>query len=88
MPPEQVDPEAVTLDGEALDAPLGLFVALHKPVGYVCSHEDRDGRRVFELLARTVAANATPGRPRSGRLDKDSSGLLLVTDDCCRWCTR
>jgi 16S rRNA pseudouridine516 synthase len=74
-----VDPLAVTLDGEPLDAPLGLVVALHKPVGYVCSHSDREGPRVFDLLPpQWLRRNPKPNTV--GRLDKDSSGLVLVTD--------
>jgi 16S rRNA pseudouridine516 synthase len=78
-PSEKAEPEAVTLDGEALEAPHGLFVAFHKPPGYVCSHEDRDGSRIWELLPpRWLDRN--PKATTVGRLDKDSSGLLLVTD--------
>ena len=75
-----VDPESVTLDGEPLDAPLGLVVALYKPVGYVCSHSDREGPPVFDLLPEQWMRRSP--RPTSvGRLDMDSSGLVLVTDD-------
>jgi 16S rRNA pseudouridine516 synthase len=75
----KAEPESVTLDGEPLDAPHGLFVAFNKPVGYVCSHEDRDGSRIWELLPeRWLERN--PKATSVGRLDKDSSGLLLVTD--------
>jgi 16S rRNA pseudouridine516 synthase len=76
---QAVDPLAVTLDGAPLDAPLGLVVAVHKPVGYVCSHSDREGPRVFDLLpAQWLRRNPKPNTV--GRLDKDSSGLVLVTD--------
>ena len=78
-PARGVDPESVTLDGESLDAPLGLVVAVHKPVGYVCSHSDREGPRVFDLLPEQwMQRNPRPSTV--GRLDKDSSGLVLVTD--------
>jgi 16S rRNA pseudouridine516 synthase len=78
-PSEKVAAASVRLDGEPLDSPDGLFVVLHKPVGYVCSHDDRDGSRVWELLpARWLDRNPKP--TTVGRLDKDSSGLLLVTD--------
>ena len=74
-----VDPLSVTLDDEPLDAPLGLVVALHKPVGYVCSHSDREGPRVFDLLpSQWLRRNPKPNTV--GRLDKDSSGLVLITD--------
>lgn len=78
-PAADVDPAAVELDGEKLEAPTGLFVALNKPVGYVSSHDDRDGDTVWQLLpSRWLARNPRP--TTVGRLDKDSSGLLLVTD--------
>jgi 16S rRNA pseudouridine516 synthase len=78
-PARHADPGTVTLDGLPLEAPHGLFVALNKPVGYVCSHDDRDGRRVWDLLPpRWLERNPRP--TTVGRLDKDSSGLLLVTD--------
>ena len=78
-PSQSVDPATVTLDGAALDAPLGLVVAVHKPVGYVCSHSDREGPRVFDLLPEQWMLR-TPRPSTVGRLDKDSSGLVLVTD--------
>ncbi|HEV8295822.1 MAG TPA: pseudouridine synthase [Acidimicrobiales bacterium] len=78
-PGAKAEAAEVTLDGLALEAPNGLFVACHKPVGFVCSHDDRDGSRVWELLPpRWLARN--PRTTTVGRLDKDSSGLLLVTD--------
>jgi 16S rRNA pseudouridine516 synthase len=78
-PSQKAEAHLVTLDGAALEAPDGLFVAFHKPVGYVCSHDDRDGSRVWELLPpRWLERN--PKATTVGRLDKDSSGLLLVTD--------
>jgi 16S rRNA pseudouridine516 synthase len=78
-PAAKAEPGSVTLDGEAIEAPLGLFVAFNKPVGFVCSHDDREGDRVWELLPqRWLDRNPRP--TTVGRLDKDSSGLLLVTD--------
>jgi 16S rRNA pseudouridine516 synthase len=78
-PEHQADPAEVTLDGEALEFPEGLLVALHKPIGAVCSHDDRDGMRIYDLLpARWLQRN--PQVTSVGRLDKDSSGLLLITD--------
>jgi 16S rRNA pseudouridine516 synthase len=78
-PSVKAEPATVTLDGEPLEAPDGLFVAFHKPVGFVTSHDDRDGARLWELLPeRWLDRNPRP--TTVGRLDKDSSGLLLVTD--------
>lgn len=67
------------LDGEALEHPEGLLVALHKPVGFVCSHQPRDGRLVYELLPPRWSRRDPPVTS-IGRLDQDTSGLLLLTD--------
>jgi 16S rRNA pseudouridine516 synthase len=72
-------PARMTVRGAAVDPPPGLALMLHKPLGVTCSHKDT-GVLVYELL---------PGRWRDrepaistvGRLDKETSGLLLMTDD-------
>lgn len=75
----RADPHEVTLDDEPLEAPDGLFVMLHKPAGHVCTHSDGEGPTVYELLPpRWLARN--PAVTSVGRLDKDTSGLLLITD--------
>jgi 16S rRNA pseudouridine516 synthase len=69
----------VRVDGEPLDHPDGLLLLLHKPPGLVCSHEQREGPNVYSLLpARWQRRN--PIVTSVGRLDKDTSGLLLLTD--------
>jgi 16S rRNA pseudouridine516 synthase len=69
----------VRLDGEPLDHPEGLLVIFHKPVGLVCSHDQREGPRIYDRLpSRWLDRNPVPSSV--GRLDKDSSGLILVTD--------
>jgi 16S rRNA pseudouridine516 synthase len=79
-PSSRVSPGSVTLDDEPLDHPDGIFIALHKPADYVCSHDDRDGATVFTLLPRQWL-DRTPRPEAVGRLDKDATGLLLITDD-------
>jgi 16S rRNA pseudouridine516 synthase len=69
----------VRLDGEALDPAPGLLVALHKPVGYTCSTKD-PGRVVYDLLPPRFRLR-DPLLSPVGRLDRDTSGLLLLTDD-------
>jgi len=69
----------VRLDGEPLDFPDGLFVLLHKPVGLVCSHDSRDGARIYDLLPEPWQRR-DPQVNTVGRLDKDTSGLVLLTD--------
>ncbi|HUR56866.1 MAG TPA: pseudouridine synthase [Opitutaceae bacterium] len=69
----------VRVDGEPLDHPDGVLLLLHKPVGLVCSHDEREGTTVYSLLpARWRERN--PQVTSVGRLDKDTSGLLLLTD--------
>lgn len=75
----RLDPAAVRVDGEPLDHPGGILVLLHKPAGHVCSHETREGPRVYDLLPpRWLARNPAP--TTVGRLDRDTTGVLLVTD--------
>jgi 16S rRNA pseudouridine516 synthase len=69
----------VRIDGEVLDPPAGLVLMLHKPIGYVCSRRDQ-GRLVYALLPPRYA-NRSPPLSTVGRLDRDTSGLLLLTDD-------
>jgi 16S rRNA pseudouridine516 synthase len=74
-----VDHREVRIDGEALDPPAGLVLMLHKPTGYVCSRRDQ-GRLVYALLPPRFALRSPP-LSTVGRLDRDTSGLLLLTDD-------
>jgi 16S rRNA pseudouridine516 synthase len=69
----------VRVDGEPLDPPAGLLLMLHKPVGTTCSTKDR-GRLVHDLLPPRFARRS-PQLSTVGRLDRDTSGLLLLTDD-------
>ena len=76
----KADPLTVTVDGEPLDCPRGLLAVLHKPAGYVCSHDERDGPTIYDILPPRWA-NRNPPATSIGRLDKDTTGVLLVTDD-------
>ncbi len=76
---QRVDPHAVTLDDEPLEAPDGLLAVLHKPVGYVCSHNEGEGQTIYDLLPDQWLRR-NPAVTSVGRLDKDTSGLLLITD--------
>jgi len=67
------------IDGEPLDPPQGLVLMLHKPVGYTCSKRD-PGRIVYDLLPPRFRLRS-PMLSTVGRLDRDTSGLLLMTDD-------
>ncbi len=78
-PGEKTRAEAVRVDGEPLEAPGGLLAVFHKPAGYVCTHDGREGPSVFDLLPpRWKRRN--PVVTTVGRLDKDTTGVLLLTD--------
>ena len=76
---DQVPHADVRIDGEPLDPPPGLVVMLHKPVGYTCSTRD-PGRIVYDLLPPRFRVRS-PLLSTVGRLDRETSGLLLLTDD-------
>ena len=76
---DQVAHADVRIDGEALDPPQGLTLMLHKPLGVTCSTKD-PGRVVHDLLPPRFRLRA-PLLSTVGRLDRDTSGLLLLTDD-------
>jgi 16S rRNA pseudouridine516 synthase len=67
------------VDGQALDPPPGLVLMLHKPLGVTCSHKEA-GALVYDLLPARWRRR-DPAISTVGRLDKDTSGLLLLTDD-------
>ena len=74
-----VDParERVTLDGRALEAARPLTVCLHKPKGFLTSLGDPRARRTVYDLLEDLPTWVFP----VGRLDRDSSGLLLLTNE-------
>ena len=69
--------DTVRLDSAVLELPASTTtIMLNKPVGYVCSRDGQGSQTVYDLLP----ADLHHLKP-VGRLDKDSSGLLLLTDD-------
>ncbi|MDE2579713.1 MAG: 16S rRNA pseudouridine(516) synthase [Hyphomicrobiales bacterium] len=69
----------LTIDDMPLDPLPGLVAVLHKPVGVTCSHKEA-GPLVYALLPERWRRRE-PAISSVGRLDKDTSGLLLLTDD-------
>ncbi len=76
---DKVDHAIVRLDGERLDPPFPLTLMLHKPAGYTCSRSD-PGAIIYELLPDRFRLRS-PLLSSVGRLDRDTTGLLLMTDD-------
>ena len=72
-------PERMTIRGVSVDPPAPLVLMMHKPLGVVCSHKE-DGEKIYDLLPRRWRLR-DPGLSTVGRLDKDTSGLILMTDD-------
>ena len=71
--------ENIRIDDEPLDPPAGLILMLNKPLAVTCSRKD-PGRVVYDLLPPRYNVR-TPVLSSVGRLDRDTTGLLLFTDD-------
>ena len=77
---EKADPltTRISIDGKSLAFKRNLYLMLHKPKGYVSATEDRDHPTVLELVPREYRGrNLFP----AGRLDRDTKGLMIITDD-------
>jgi len=78
-PEAWVDPAAdrITLDGRLISEPQKLYLLLYKPKGYITTYKDPEGRpTVYDLLKDVKGFVGTVGR-----LDQDTTGLLLLTND-------
>jgi pseudouridine synthase len=78
--PEQwvdLDRDRIALDGKPVRAEQKTYLALNKPKGYITSYTDPDGRKTIYDLLKTLDQWVFP----VGRLDLDTSGLLLLTND-------
>ena len=78
-PELKVDPDEaqVTVDGNSISYVKMEYWMLHKPAGVVSATEDRRDRTVLDLLSDAARKDLFP----VGRLDKDTEGLLLITND-------
>lgn len=68
----------LTVDGQRVDCAPFVYLMLHKPAGLLSATEDRDQRTVLDLLPEHLRRR---GLFPVGRLDKDTEGLLLLTND-------
>ena len=70
--------DSIRFDGKEIPAPSErTYLMLNKPFGYICSLNDPEGRHIVTELLRGVSERVYP----VGRLDFDSLGLLLLTND-------
>jgi 23S rRNA pseudouridine2605 synthase len=72
-----MDRDRVTLDGRPVRAGRKVYVLLYKPAGYITTYNDPEGRPTVYDLIRDVGMWLAP----AGRLDLDTSGLLILTND-------
>lgn len=72
-------PERIRIRGKPLDPLPGLTLMMHKPLGVTCSHKEA-GPLIYDLLPPRWRQRE-PALSTIGRLDKETSGLLLLTDD-------
>ena len=72
-------PSRMQVEGQPLDPPPGLVLMLNKPLGMTCSHKE-DGALVYDVLPDRWRRR-DPAISTIGRLDKATTGLLLLTDD-------
>lgn len=79
-PEEKFDPQTVPIrvDGELVDCAPYVYLMMHKPAGLLSATEDRNQKTVLDLLPLHLRRR---GLFPVGRLDKDTTGLLLLTDD-------
>lgn len=70
--------DRITVKGVTLDFKRNVYLMLNKPKGYVSATEDRDHQTVLELVPEAFS-----GRDifPAGRLDRDTTGLMIITDD-------
>jgi 16S rRNA pseudouridine516 synthase len=71
--------ETLRIDGDPVDPAPGMVLMMHKPAGYTCSHQDQ-GPLVYGLLPPRFLKR-DPKLSSIGRLDAETTGLLLFTDD-------
>lgn len=70
--------DVIAVDGQRIASSSGkIYLALHKPRGFVTTMEDERGRKCVAQLVEDVPGRVYP----VGRLDKDSEGLLIMTND-------
>lgn len=76
----KIDPDIakVIVNGNPIRNERYRYILMNKPDGYVCSTSENDGKNVMSLVPKNLRTkNMFP----AGRLDKDSLGALLITDD-------
>ncbi|MDZ7925352.1 MAG: pseudouridine synthase [Marinagarivorans sp.] len=71
----------VTLQGELLSAPTPIYWMLNKPIGVICANSDAAHPTVFDLIDTQLHPAHIGKLQIAGRLDIDTTGLVLITSD-------
>jgi 16S rRNA pseudouridine516 synthase len=79
-PSEKADGETdvITVDGRRIEYSRFVYIMMNKPQGVVCSTDDKTCQTVIDLLPADMRRR---GLFPAGRLDKDTTGFVLITDD-------
>lgn len=79
-PDAKVDPDKdeIVVDGQALNYSKYIYIMMNKPAGVVSATEDRQFKTVIDIIPEDMKRK---GLFPVGRLDRDTEGLLLITDD-------
>ncbi|MDE5946435.1 MAG: rRNA pseudouridine synthase [Oscillospiraceae bacterium] len=71
------DLNRIEVSGNTISYKKDIFILLNKPAGYVCSTDDPDNHTILELLPPELSGKVFP----VGRLDKDSEGMIVLTNN-------
>ncbi len=75
---QKVAPDAaILLDGQLITTPEPVYLMVNKPLDVVCTHDDATHSTIFDILPTFNAEDLQV----AGRLDVDTTGLVLITDD-------
>lgn len=73
-----IQKDIISLDGNEINIQKNVYLILNKPKGYISATEDRNMKTVLDLVPeKYLHRELFP----AGRLDKDTTGLMLITDD-------
>lgn len=73
-----INKDIIKIDGNEINIKENVYLILNKPVGYISATEDKKMKTVLELIdERYLHRELFP----AGRLDKDTTGLMIITDD-------
>ena len=76
----KIDPQIdiITVDGKDINIKKNVYLILNKPAGYISATEDRTQKTVLDLINESYSHRELFP---AGRLDKDTTGMMIITDD-------